>query len=46
MLQNARFTVIKGNLSGVRKITPCAFHFVEIQSGFYPYLQSGLDVAK
>ena len=28
------------------EITPCVFHFVEIQSTFYPYLQSGLDVVK
>ena len=50
MLQNARFTaftvseLLKGKLAGASKITPCAFHFVEIQSAFYPYLQSGLDV--
>ena len=41
-----RFWVIKGKLVGVGKITSCAFHFVEIQAAFYPYLQSGLDVFK
>ena len=52
MLQNARFTaftvseLLKGKLAGVGKITPCAFHFVEIQSAFYPYIQSRLDVFK
>ena len=52
MLQNARFTaftvpeLLKGKLAGVGKIAACAFHFVEIQSAFYPYLQSGLDVVK
>ena len=38
------FWVIKEKLAGVGKIIPCVFHFVEIQSVFYPYLQSGLDV--
>ena len=37
---------LKGKLAGVGKITPCAFHFVEIQSAFYPYIQSRLDVFK
>ena len=52
MLQNARFTaftlseLLKGKLAGVGKITPCAVHFVGIQSAFYPYLQGGLDVVK
>ena len=52
MLQNARFTAytasefLKGKLAGVGKITSCAFHFVEIWSAFYPYLQSGLGVVK
>ena len=40
------FWVIKGKLAGVGKITPCAFHFVEIESVFYSYLQSGLVVVK
>ena len=40
------FWVIKGKLAGVGKITPSAFHFLEIQSAFYLYLQRGLDVFK
>ena len=40
------FWVIKEKLAGVGKITPSGFHFVEIQSPFYLYLQRGLDVFK
>ena len=35
---------VKGKLAGLGKITLCGFRFVEIQSEFDPYLQSGLDV--
>ena len=37
-------SVIKWKLAGAGKITPCAFHFVEIQFAFYPYLQIRLVV--
>ena len=41
-----RFLITKRKLAGIGKITPCAFHFVEIQYAFSPYFQSGLDVVK
>ena len=43
-LQLLSFLCYLGKITGVGKIIPCEFHFVEIQSAFFSYLQNKLGV--